>query len=79
MNCKGRFQKVARNRSGRTHEGRTAQAEYRLHALPYPFKYGVYQSGRWTKYLIAIEKDRKPYLEGKQSFDEAVKSLVRDL
>jgi hypothetical protein len=46
---------------------------------PYPLKYGVYRSGRWTKYLIALEKDWKPYLEGKQTFDQAVNSLVRDL
>jgi hypothetical protein len=46
---------------------------------PYPLKYRVYQSARWTKYLMLIEKDWKPYLEGKQSFDEAVKSLVSDL
>jgi hypothetical protein len=46
---------------------------------PYPLKYGVYRSARWTKYLVAIEKDWKPYLEGKQSFDEVAKNLISDL
>lgn len=50
-----------------------------IYYAPYPVKYGVYRSARWTRYLVIIEKDWKPYLEGKQSFDEAVRSLVRDL
>lgn len=46
---------------------------------PYALKYGVYQRGQWPKYLVAIEKDWKPYLGGKQGFDQAVNSLIRDL
>lgn len=46
---------------------------------PYALKYGVFRRGPWPKYLIAIEKDWKPYLDGEQSFDQAVKSLVRDI
>lgn len=46
---------------------------------PYPVKYGVYQHQQWPKYLIIIEKDWKPYLDRKQTFDQAVNSLVRDL
>lgn len=46
---------------------------------PYAFKYGLYQRGRWPKYLIIIEKDWKPYLDGKRSFDQAVNGLVTDI
>lgn len=50
-----------------------------INYTPYPLKYGVYRSSRWTKYLISIEKDWEPYLDGKQTFDQAVNSLVTDL
>lgn len=46
---------------------------------PYALKYGVFRRGQWPKYLIVVEKDWKPYLDGKQTFDQAVNSLARDI
>src|SRR5262249_34010196 len=44
---------------------------------PYGIKNGMYVSG-WPDSLPVLEKDWKPYLEGKTDFATAVKAVVAD-
>ena len=45
--------------------------------VPYGDLFDVYKNG-WQKFRQALEKDWRPYLEGKTTFDSAVTALVRD-
>lgn len=46
---------------------------------PYAYKYGLYKRGEWPRFIKALEQDWPPYLEGKTSFAEAIKQLIRDI
>lgn len=44
---------------------------------PYATKYGLWESS-WPQLLPVMEKDWKPYLDGKSTFKDAIKQLVAD-
>jgi len=44
---------------------------------PYAAKYGLWESS-WPQILPVMEKDWKPFLEGKSAFKDAIKQLVVD-
>ncbi len=45
---------------------------------PYAYRYGVYR-GNWSKYRRVLEKDWQVYLDGKTSFQTAIRLMVADL
>ena len=45
---------------------------------PYAAKYGMWE-GDWAKVLPVLDKDWKPFLEGKAGFKEALNRVVADL
>jgi hypothetical protein len=45
---------------------------------PYAYRYHLYDKGDWPPLRTALERDWRPYLEGKVAFDDAVRALVRD-
>jgi len=44
--------------------------------VPYAYKYGLYTRGAWPTYIVALEQQWTPYLDGRESFDAAVHDLV---
>lgn len=44
---------------------------------PYAMKYGMWESN-WPQVLPVLEKDWKPFLEGKGNFKDAIRQLVAD-
>jgi hypothetical protein len=46
---------------------------------PYGYRYRVYAGGNWPKYLRVLETDWQAYLDGKTSFDAAIRGMVTDL
>jgi hypothetical protein len=53
--------------------GKAADPQYK----PYAYRNGVYTRG-WQTLRDALERDWKPYLDGKTSYDDAIDALVRD-
>ncbi|MGA8272139.1 MAG: hypothetical protein WB919_11325, partial [Candidatus Sulfotelmatobacter sp.] len=45
---------------------------------PYAYRYGVYR-GNWLTYRLVLESDWQTYLDGKTSFDAAIRGMVTDL
>ena len=45
---------------------------------PYAYRYHLYDKGDWPALRAALERDWRPYLDGKTSFDDAVRALVHD-
>jgi hypothetical protein len=45
---------------------------------PYAYRYGVYR-GEWREYRRVLETDWQVYLDGKTSFQTAIRSMVADL
>jgi hypothetical protein len=54
--------------------GKLGDASY----LPYAYREGVWTRGDFPKYRVALERDWQPWLEGKATFEEALRTLVRD-
>jgi hypothetical protein len=50
-----------------------------LDFTPYAYKYRLYERGEWSRFRKVLEMDWKPYVEGKTSFDDAIKQLVKDI
>jgi hypothetical protein len=53
--------------------GHAGDASYRAYAD----RYGVYDTG-WSRYRTAIERDWRPYLDGRTDLDTALARLVRE-
>ena len=53
--------------------GKSGDAAYE----PYAYRYHLYDKGNWPALRAALERDWRPYLEGKTGFDDAVRALVR--
>lgn len=47
--------------------------------IPYAYKFGLYERGRWSIFRVAMEKNWQPYLVGKTNFTMAIKNLVAGL
>ena len=45
---------------------------------PYAYRFNLYARSSWQSLRVALEKDWLPYLEGKTTFDTALRDLVRD-
>jgi hypothetical protein len=45
----------------------------------YAYKYGLYTRGRWAKYRPVLESDWQAYLDGKMSFDSALRAMATHL
>lgn len=46
---------------------------------PYAYKYGLYGRGEWPRFRQALELEWQPYLEGKTTFEDAIKQLVKGI
>ena len=53
---------------------RTGNSDY----VPYGDRFDVYRNG-WQKFRQALERDWRPYLDGKTTFDVSVTALLRDV
>ncbi|HEV2421739.1 MAG TPA: hypothetical protein VGS59_08535 [Candidatus Acidoferrales bacterium] len=51
----------------------------RANFTPYAYKYGLYNRGDYPKYRRVLETDWQAYLDGKTSFQAAIRSMVADL
>lgn len=58
---------------------RLLPASERASFTPYAYRYGVYSGGNWPRYRRALETDWQAYLDGRTSFDAALRGMVRDL
>src|SRR5262249_32681114 len=54
--------------------GKADDASYR----PSAYRYGVYERGEWPKFRTALEADWQPYLDGRVTYEIALRNLVRD-
>jgi hypothetical protein len=58
--------------------GRVLPADERATFTPYADKYGLYTRGDWTRYHRVLTMDWQPYLDGKTTFDAAIRSMATD-
>jgi hypothetical protein len=58
---------------------RLLPADERASFTPYADKYGLYTRGDWSRYHRVLATDWQAYLDGKTSFDAAIRSMAADL
>jgi hypothetical protein len=58
---------------------RLLPADERATFTPYADKYGLYTRGDWSRYHRVLSTDWQAYLDGKTSFDAAIRSMAADL
>ena len=46
---------------------------------PYAYKNGLYDRGEWPRFRKALELEWQPYLEGKTTFEDAIRQLVKGI